>query len=48
MGLASKCQFVPGFPSGSPEIPIIRTLATLGPHNFACRPLFEMKSKAKL
>jgi len=32
----------------SPEIPTIRILATLGAHNFACRPLIEMRFKAKL
>jgi len=28
--------------------PEIGTLATLGAHNFLCKPLIEMKSKAKL
>ncbi len=32
-GLAPKCHFVLGLPSGSPEIPIARTPATLGAHN---------------
>jgi hypothetical protein len=35
-------------PSGSPEIAKIRTLTTLGPRNFARKPLSEMKSEAKL
>jgi hypothetical protein len=26
----------------------VGTLATFGPHNFVCRPLIEMRSKAKL
>jgi hypothetical protein len=30
------------------EIPKVGTPTTLGPHNFMCRPLIEMKSKAKL
>jgi hypothetical protein len=30
------------------EIAKVRTLATLGPHNFAKRPLIEMRFKAKL
>jgi hypothetical protein len=47
-GPASKWHFVPGLSSGSPEIPTIGTFATLGAHNFACKPLIEMKSKAKL
>jgi hypothetical protein len=34
--------------SGCPEIPKIRTPATLGPHNFAWKPPIEMKFKAKL
>jgi hypothetical protein len=34
-GAISKWLFVPGLPSGSPEIPTIRTLITLGAHNFA-------------
>jgi len=32
----------------SPKIPKIRTLTTLGPHNFFCRPLIEVRFKAKL
>jgi len=35
-------------PSGSPEIAKVGTLMTLGPHNFVCRPLIEMKSETKL
>jgi hypothetical protein len=33
---------------GSPEIPKIRTFAILEAHNFFCRPLIEVRSKAKL
>jgi len=35
-------------PNGSPEIPTTWTPATLGVHNFACKPLIEMRFKAKL
>ncbi len=35
-------------PSGSPEIPKVRTLATLGAHNFVRKPPIEMRSEAKL
>ncbi len=48
MGPAPKCHFVEGFQSGSLKIPKVGTLATLGAHNFAFRPLIEMKSRAKL
>jgi hypothetical protein len=41
----SKWHFVSALPNGSPEIAKIGTLATLGPHNFVCRPLIEMGSK---
>ncbi len=34
-------------PSGSPEIPKVEIFATLGAHNFVCRPLIEMRSKEK-
>jgi len=37
-----------GLPNGSPKIPTIRSLATLGAHNFACRPPIEMRYEAKL
>jgi len=40
--------FYPRFPNGSLEIPKVRTLVTLGPYNFACRPLIEMKSVVAL
>jgi hypothetical protein len=39
--------FVPGLPSGSPKILTSRTPTTSGAHNFVCRPLIEMRSKAK-
>ncbi len=44
----SKWLFVPGLPSGSLEIAKIRTLATLDPHNFVCRPPIMMRFEAKL
>jgi hypothetical protein len=47
-GLAPKCHFVLGLPSGSFEIPKIGTFATLEAHNFVCKPLIEVRSKAKL
>jgi hypothetical protein len=37
-GVTSKWLFVPGLPSGSPEILAIGTLATFGVHNFMCKP----------
>ncbi len=47
-GLAPKCHFVSGPPSGSLEIFIVGTPTTLKAHNFVHIPLIEMKSKAKL
>jgi hypothetical protein len=47
-GIAPKCHFVLGLPNGSPEIPKVGTLVTLGAHNSVCRPLIEVRSKAKL
>ncbi len=41
-------HFVPGLPSGSPEIPSTGTPTTLRAHNFLCRPSIAMRSKAKL
>jgi hypothetical protein len=41
----SKWHFVPGLPNGSPEIPIVGTPATLGPHNFVCRLLIGWSFK---
>ncbi len=46
--LAPKHHFVLGLPTKSPEIPKIGTLATLGAHNFVCRPPIEMRFQAKL
>ncbi len=43
--LAHKCHFVLGLPSGSPEIPKVGILVTLRAHNFAWKPLIEMRSK---
>ncbi len=34
--------------NGSPEIPKVETLATLGLCSFVCRPPIEMRSKKKL
>ncbi len=48
IGPTSKWLFVSKLPSGSPEIAKIGTLMTLGPHNFACKPLIEIRSKEKL
>jgi len=33
---------------GTLGIPKVGTLATLGAHNFVCKPLIEVRSKAKL
>jgi hypothetical protein len=41
-------HFVLGLPSGSPEIPIAKTPATLRAHNFLCRPPIAMRSEEKL
>jgi hypothetical protein len=48
MGPTPKCHFVLGLPSESPKIPTIGVPTTLGPHNFVCKPLIEMRSKVKL
>ncbi len=48
MGPAPKCHFVLGLPSGSLEIPKVRTPAILRVHNFVCRLSIEMRSKEKL
>jgi hypothetical protein len=47
-GTSTKCHFILGLPSGRSKIPIVETPATLGAHNFACRPPIEMRSEAKL
>ncbi len=44
----SKWHFFLRLPSGNPEIPKVRTLVTLGPHNFVFRPPIEMKFETKL
>jgi len=44
----SKWLFVPRLPNRSFEITKVGTPMTLGAHNFECRPLIEMMSKAKL
>ncbi len=44
----SKWLFVSRLPSGSSEIAKVGTLATLGRHNFACRPSMKMRSEVKL
>ncbi len=46
--LSSKCHFVLGLPSESPEIPTIGILAILGAHNFACKPPIKMSFETKL
>jgi len=43
-----QMAFCPGTPSGSPEIAKVGTPTILGPHNFVCIPLIEMRSKEKL
>jgi hypothetical protein len=40
-----QMAFCLGTPNGSLEILKIGIPATLGPHNFVCRPLIEMRSK---
>jgi hypothetical protein len=42
-GHKSRTQMA--FCLGTPEIPKVRTFATLGAHNFVCRPSIEMTSK---
>jgi hypothetical protein len=32
----------------NPEIAKVGTLATLGPHNFVCKPLIEIRFESKL
>ncbi len=44
----SKWLFVSRLPNGNPEITKVETPATLWGYNFMCRPLIEMRSKAKL
>jgi len=49
-GPTTKCQFVLRLPNGIPEIPKIPkigTFTTLRAHIFVCKPLMEMRSKAK-
>ncbi len=46
--ISTQMSFYPGTPKWSFEILTIRTLATLGAHNFVCKPPIEMRSKAKL
>jgi hypothetical protein len=43
-----QMTFLPGLPSGSPEIPKLGTLVTLGAHNFVCRPPIEMRFEKRL
>ncbi len=47
-GPSPKCHFVLRLPNGSPEIHTTGIPVILGVHNFACRPLIEMKSEEKL
>jgi hypothetical protein len=43
-----QMAFCLGTPNGSLEILTTGTSATLGAHDFACKPLIEMRSKTKL
>jgi hypothetical protein len=43
-GTNTQMTFCPG----SPKIPKVGILTTLGVHNFVCRPLIDMRSEAKL
>jgi hypothetical protein len=45
---STQMSFCSELPSGSPEILKIKTSATLEAHNFVCRPLIEVSSKANL
>jgi len=47
-GLHPNGFSLPGLPSGSLEITLARTPATLEPHNFANRPRIKVRSEAKL
>jgi hypothetical protein len=47
-GTSIKMSFFLGLPSGSPEIPKLGTLMSLGVYNFLYKPLIEMRSEAKL
>jgi len=46
-GPTPKCHFFPVLLSGNPEIPKVGTLATLGAHDFVCRPSIEKIIKEK-
>jgi hypothetical protein len=46
--LTLKCHFLPVLPLGSLKIPKIGILMILEAHNFVCKPLIEVRSKAKL
>ncbi len=48
MGVAPKCHFVSRLLAGSLEILKIETPVTLEAHNFLCKPLIEVRFKAKL
>ncbi len=48
MVATSKWLFVLGLPNGSPEIPIVGTLAILRAHNFLCISLIVMRFEEKL
>jgi hypothetical protein len=43
-----QMTFSPGLPSGSPEIPKVGILVTLGAHNFICKPPIKKSFKTKL
>ncbi len=47
----TQMSFCPETPSGSPKIPKVPKVgnpATLGAHNFVCKPPIEMRFKEKL
>ncbi len=47
-GASTQMSFSLGFPNGSFQISKIGTPVTLEAHNFVCKPLIKMRSKAKL
>jgi hypothetical protein len=47
-GTNTQMSFVPGLPSGNPEIPKIEIPVVLEAHNFVCKPPIEVRSKTKL
>jgi hypothetical protein len=47
-GTNIQMTFFPGFATGSPEIPKVKTLMTLGAYNYVCKLSIEMRSKENL